>query len=153
MHLFVEVRRSVRSTYSSELTNNSDSYYRRSYSVVSSYYQAVRFKVIDNMPFTFYSQSQFETLGYMYQGAFNPLNPYVNWITDGENSCGNGQFSIRTSLKGNTTYILVVTVKSSGALGNFSIHSWGPAPLQFQRISKDSFSLSSIRYRYAPFLI
>ena len=144
MHLFVEDRLSVQSTYSSELTNNSDTYYRRSYSVVSSYYQAVQFKVIDNGPFIFYIQSEFKTLGYMYQGAFNPLNPYVNRITDGDNRCGNGQFSIRTSLKRNTTYILMVTVKSSGALGNFSIHSGGPAPLQFQRISKDSFSLSPL---------
>ena len=141
MHLFVEDRLSVQSTYSSELTNNSDTYYRRSYSKISSYYQAVQFKVIDNGPFIFYSQSQFETLGYIYQGAFNPLNPYVNRIRDGDNSCRNGQFSIHTSLKGNTTYTLVITVKSSGAFGNFSIHSWGLAPLQFQRISKDSFSL------------
>ena len=145
IHLFVEDRLSVQSNYSSELTNNSDTYYRRSYSVLSSYYQAVQFQVIDNGPFIFYSQSQFETLGYMYQCAFNPLNPYVNQIADGDSGRRNGQFSIRTSLKGNTTYILVVTTKSFGALGKFSIHSWGPAPLQFQRISKDSFSLSSIR--------
>ena len=126
----------IESTYTSNLTTTSATYSRTACAAQQYHFEALQFTVTANGSFAFYSESVMDTIGMVYERAFDPSNPFVNWITSDDDNCPKSQFSIRVPLKVNTTYILVVTTYLPMERGNFTIIVFGPAHVELQRISK-----------------
>lgn len=84
------------------------------------------------------TNSTIDTYGYIYKNRFDPADPFVNLISEDDQSYRNNQFKIVTSLQINITYILVVTTYSPNVTGMFTVIVIGPNNVKFNHISKYS---------------
>lgn len=73
------------------------------------------------------SFSDLDTIGYMYNGSFNPLKPSQNLVLSDDNSGGNRQFKLKASLPANYTLVLVASTYYWGAIGSMVISGSGPS--------------------------
>ncbi len=126
----------ILSTYSSSLTNNTQSYRHDRYLGSKFYYEALQINVITSDSYTFSSNSGIDLYGYFYKDYFNPFNISENLLLENVGACGLGAFKLFTSLQPNTTYILVVTTYLSNETGEFEIFSSGRNNIIFNRTSK-----------------
>jgi hypothetical protein len=76
--------------------------------------------------YTFFSESNIVTHGYLYKNNFDPNNPYINLLIHNVYGCVNDQFKLTAALESNSTYILVVTTYYSNTTGAFSVFASGP---------------------------
>ena len=126
----------IQSAYSSTLSDASPSFPLTFCAAQAFHYEALQLTVPVNGSFAFQIQGVKDTIGMIYEHAFDPSNPSEKLATSDKNSCPKDQFSIRISLKVNTTYILVVTTEPTMDRGNFTVIVSGPANVRIQRISK-----------------
>jgi hypothetical protein len=140
-HIFdfiLDVEHVLHSTYSSALDYRSAIYTRGVCLLPNYFYEALAFNVSIAGNHSFWSHSDIDTVGYLYQDDFNPFQPQVNRLSSDDDSCGNSQFLIAHHLLPNTIYILVVPTHGVNAIGRFSVMSAGSATIQFFRSSEYS---------------
>ena len=126
----------VQSTYSSELTTNTQVYSPWSCNINIYPYQAIRINVFVTGDYRFWSNSGINMYGSIYRSTFDPSDPSSNLIASRYDGCRNSQFRLSHSLQTNTTYILVVTTYDTGMTGAFSIAVVGVAKISFTRIGE-----------------
>jgi len=127
----------VQTMYSSALTTMSPSYDRAGSSRPPPfYYEAIQVKVMEAAFYNLYSNSIIDTYGYIYNDSFNPCDPSLNLISEDDQSGDRNQFRLISSLRANTTYILVVTTSFPSVTGNFSILVSGPNNVDLNSISE-----------------
>lgn len=126
----------VISTYSSMLTNDSQTFRHQNHVfAVNTYYEVIQVKVFVEDTYSFTSKSSFDTYGYIYKYSFDPSNLKWNLILENDNGGGNEQFKLVVSLQPDITYFLIVTTSSDMmSVGEFSIVRSGPALVNFNRI-------------------
>jgi hypothetical protein len=73
---------------------------------------------------------------YIYEGSFDPFNPFTNIISEGDEGCGSEQPRLVLDLHVNVTYILVVTTLPERVTGSFSIIASGSTKVHLKHISK-----------------
>ena len=139
--VWIETFSLVQSTYSSALNKNSQTYSRNCRSV-NYYYETIVINVNITNFYNFISESDFDTVGYIYENSFNPLNPYENLLAENDDARIRGQFEFSYKLQVSTTYILVVTTFEPNTVGDFSIFVKGPNRVHLSRTSKSRFDLS-----------
>jgi hypothetical protein len=123
--------------YNSALTTMSPSYTRTSDDKSPRYYyEAIQMKVMEAATYSFRSNSTMDTYGYIYKDSFNSCDPALNLISEDDQSGGSNQFQLISSLRANTTYILVVTTFRKSITGNFSILVSGPNDVTLNYISE-----------------
>ncbi len=121
--------------YSSALMTNSTTY-SRTCAKSNYYYEAIQLTVVEVGNYSFRSNSNFDTYGYIYKSNFNPLNPFENLLSKNDDGCRDGQFKLISYLQTGTTYILVVTTFSSNVTGDFQISVSGPQHVSLNHISE-----------------
>lgn len=119
----------VTSEYYGALTSTGSTFQRPGGSSGRYYYTAIRFTVTVYGNYACGSASAIDLYGYLYDGTFNPSNPYSNLLLQDDDSLGNGQFALVGYLSSGRTYTLVVTSHTSGRLGNFGIVVVGPSSI------------------------
>jgi len=116
----------VLSVYSSELTENHQTY-SRDCLVSNYYYETIQANVVTTGLYSFSSVSDIHTFGCIYENNnFKPFNPFEKVLLKDYGGCGHGQFSLRIYLQVSTTYVLVVTTFVPNVTGVFSILVSGP---------------------------
>jgi hypothetical protein len=138
------------SSYTSALTNSSPIYDRFGGSG-KYYYEAIKISVPDTGYYSFGSESEINTYGYLYSNSFNPLNIEENLITGNDDATQNLQFYVQHRLTSTKTYILVVTTNEQMVRGSFLIFSYGPKEVKFSPMknlssSSTKFNLIAIHY-------
>jgi hypothetical protein len=137
----------VSSVYESLLSKHSAIYAREVSLLPNYFYEALAFNVSITGNYTFWSNSEINTYGYLYCDDFNPFQPLVNRLTEDDSRCGKGQFHIAHHLLRNMKYVLVVTTHGVNAAGRFWIISAGPTTVRIVRhghcnhIHKDTFTV------------
>jgi hypothetical protein len=124
------------SNYSSALTTNDRIYMRPESTTSDYYYKAIQITVDRAGIYDITSVSDMDTLGFLYDGTFNPSNPSSNLYTDDDDSGGNRQFKLTAYLEAGVPYTLVVSTFGSRITGPFSIVATGPGNVQY--VSMDS---------------
>lgn len=109
------------------LTSNSERFTRPAGISSRYYYQAIEVTVHTSGTYTFVSVSSMDTYGCLYRNHFHPSNPSENLIAIDDDSAGNRQFRIISSLQSGSTYVLVFTTSFSYTTGSFSVKVSGPA--------------------------
>ncbi|CAF3917205.1 unnamed protein product [Adineta steineri] len=127
----------VRTTYVSELTTNSSTYFRWCFGE-RFYYEAIQIKISTSGFYTFLSSGKMDTHGSIYNEYFKPSSPHENRLSDDQGSCEQYQFQFRVYLKNSITYILVVTTTYYNVTGKFSIFIYGPDIVAWKNISSPS---------------
>ncbi|CAF1075071.1 unnamed protein product [Rotaria sordida] len=128
---------SVSSSYAGTLSSSSPVFIQP-YSFFDdySYFQAIQVTISTAGMYTFTSDSNIDTVGYIYGTSFDPSNPLVNLITDDDDSGDSDyQFSIDVNLQSGRTYILVVTTHGEYVRGDYSISVTGPASVGLMSIT------------------
>jgi hypothetical protein len=120
----------VTTVYASVLSNNSATFSREK-CMLPNFYVALEFNVSINDYYSIWSQSNFDTYGYLYREVFTPSQPSINQLAYNHGRCGNRQLGIDYELLSNTTYVLVVTTNLRSNTGNFSLIAVGPAAINF----------------------
>jgi hypothetical protein len=108
--------------------------------LISNYYYAafeIRVAVASN--YSFSTESNINTYGYIYTNTFHPDNPSLNLLREDGNSSRSGQFKLTVFLQTWTSYILVVTTYSPNATGKFLIVVSGPKTVALRHIRKYNF--------------
>jgi hypothetical protein len=132
----IDASSGIESTYSSELTTNSQMYSRTSCVLMGYYYEAVELNVTESGYYSIMSNSTINTYGYIYNNSFDTFNPTMNLVKEDDNSGCDGQFKFMIQLQKNTSYTLVVTTYSENVTGVFWVVIYGPNNVSFTRISK-----------------
>jgi hypothetical protein len=125
----------IQLTYPSELTVDSQTYYRDC-RTPNYHYETFEINVVTAGAYTVWSESEIETFGYIYKHGFDPLQPFENLLLQHSGSCNGGQFKLITDLQIDTRYILVVTTYDSNVTGNYSVWISGPNNISFNHFSK-----------------
>lgn len=112
------------------MTTSSPSYDRTGSSGVY-YYEAIQVNVSMTGSYTIRSVSNVDTYGYLYVNSFNPSNTALNLITQDDDSAGNLQFLMQSSLQSTNRYILVVTTYSVRMTASYSVTVTGPSRAYF----------------------
>ncbi|CAF4018380.1 unnamed protein product [Adineta steineri] len=127
----------VQTIYVSKLTTNSSTYFTQC-SGLNSYYEAIQVNVLRSGLYTFFSKSDMDTYGSIYNEYFNPSNPFENRLSDNDDSCDQHQFKFTVALESSIKYILVVSAFFSRVTGEFSIFVSGPENVDLKNISSPS---------------
>ncbi|CAF1540612.1 unnamed protein product, partial [Adineta steineri] len=128
----------VQTTYISELTTNSSTYFFRCSDSESTYYEAIQVNVRRSGLYTFFSQSSMDTYGSIYEDYFNSSNSNENKLSSNDDSCEQYQFGFTIALENSITYVLVVTAYGIFQTGAFSIFVSGPSNIDLKNISYPS---------------
>ncbi len=125
----------VISTYSSMLTNDSQTFRHQNHMfAINTYYEVIQVNVFVEDTYRFTSESSFNTYGYIYKYSFDASNLKWNLICENDNGGGNEQFELMVSLRPDITYFLIVTTSSDMmSVGEFSIVASGSALVNFNR--------------------
>lgn len=123
----------ARWVYSSALTTTSRTYSLIACSIPNCYYEALQLDVVTTGYYPLSSNSSIDLHAYTYQDTFDPLNPSSSLRAENSGDLG---FRLRVFLKGNTTYVLVVTPVTHNQTGSFSIAIEGPANISTRHFSK-----------------
>ena len=121
--------------YSSKLTTDSPTYYRDC-QIPKCHYETLELYVITKGVYVLCSESNINTVGYIYKNDFDSLKQFENLLLQHDGYCNDGQFKLIIDLEINTRYILVVTTYRSNTLGNFSIFISGPDNVTVNYFSK-----------------
>jgi hypothetical protein len=106
------------------------------------HYAAFEISVVVASNYSFSTESNINTYGYMYNHTFQPDNPSLNLLTEDGNVGENGQFKLTVFLHPWTSYILVVTTSSPNATDRFLIVASGPTTVALRHIRKYNFLLT-----------
>jgi hypothetical protein len=98
------------------------------------YYSAFEIRVIMSSNYSFSSESNIDTYGYIYENIFHPDNPSLNLLTKSRTGSEHGQFKLTVFLQPFMSYILLITTYSSNATGKFYIVTSGPAKVALRHI-------------------
>ena len=114
------------STYSSELTKQNSMYSPNGSSSGNFYYEVINIKVQAAGSYIFQCYSNIDTFAYIYDQAFNPLDPTANLIKgfDDEN-IEKWEFSFTLNASPSDTILLVVTTYNPNVTGTFFIVASG----------------------------
>ena len=119
---------SVRTIYSSVLSNTSTSYCRVDpCSNGSYYYQALQITVNTAGNYTIRSNSTLDTFGYLYNNTFYQTHTSLNMLQFNDDRGGADQFLLSMYLQTMTTYIIVATTFRASVTGSFTIIVQGSA--------------------------
>lgn len=92
------------------------------------------------------SESDFDTIGYLYDSSFDPSVPTANLITDDDDSGDMTlQFLMEVHLEAGHTYVLVLTTHSETTTGSFSIIAAGPDSAHLMEINPTTSQPITIR--------
>jgi hypothetical protein len=140
------------SNYSSALTTNHKIFVRPGiFAILDYYYEAIEIIVDRTGIYNIMSLSNMNTVGYIYENTFNPLNPSSNlYIEDDENG-GNKQFKLTFYVEANVPYTLVVSTFFSSTTGPFSVIATGPGSVQY--ISTDASITTTVPTTTRPSII
>ncbi len=120
------------SVYSSKLTVDSQMYERTDRLTSGDYYyESIRIEEFSNDIYTFSINSSIDMYGYFYENNFNPINPFDNLIFKHYGYNSNNLFKVRSHLRSNKTYILMITSYKSKAIGSFSVIITGRNKVNF----------------------
>ncbi|CAF1066950.1 unnamed protein product [Adineta steineri] len=111
--------------YSSELTDDSPTYYRDC-QVPQCHYETLEIHVNTTGLYVLWSENNINAYGYIYKNDFNPLKPSENLLLSHSGECNDEQFKLIIDLDNNTRYVLVVTTHDPKIIGNFSVFISGP---------------------------
>jgi hypothetical protein len=128
----------VSSVYESLLDKHSATYARDVCLLPNYFYEALAFNVSIAGEYSFWSDSDINTYGYLYRNDFNPFQPTRYLLSVNNGKCHKKQFHIARHLYPNTRYILVVTSAGVNATGGFSIISAGPTAVRFVRLGQSN---------------
>jgi hypothetical protein len=149
------------SKYSSELSTTNKKFSRPNGSGSDYYYQAIKINVNTAGLYTFTSQSNSSTSGFIadttvdytsvsngymnnggmdaygciYQTSFSSNSPSINLLKTDDDSAGDRQFRLTVMLQAHISYVLVFTTYSSNTIGSFSIMASGSDYLSFNGIN------------------
>ena len=115
----------IQLVYSSELSVHSLTYDRGS-ELAGHHYEALEINVISEGMYVLWSESEMNTIGYIYQNDFDSLKPSENLLLKHDGHCNNGQLKLMIGLQINIRYVLVVASNRPNTTGNFSIYISGP---------------------------
>lgn len=91
------------------------------------YYTAFQITVSTSGTYSFTTDSDLDTVGYLYDSSFDPSDPTANLITDDDD---NGdihlQFLVEAFLHAEHNYVLVVTTHGETQVGQFLVSATGP---------------------------
>ncbi|UJR12759.1 hypothetical protein I4U23_016933 [Adineta vaga] len=109
--------------YSSSLTRNSLSYcqFRNCSLNTIYYYMSFRINVSMNSTYLISSNSDIDTVGYIYKNSFNSSNPYENLLTYDDESAGYHQFALYLMINPLSNYILVLTTYAHNQTDSYSL--------------------------------
>jgi hypothetical protein len=105
-------------------------------SISNYYYAAFEINVVMSSNYSFSSESDIDTHGYIYNNTFHPDNPSLNLLKEDDNSGGNKQFKLTVFLQPWTSYMLVATTFSPNATSKFSIIVLDPTTIALRHIRK-----------------
>ena len=105
-------------------------------SISNYHYAAFEINVVVASNYSFSTESNINTYGYIYNDTFHPDNPSLNLLKEDDNSGGNGQFKLTVFLQPWTSYILVVKTFSPNVTGKFLIVASGPTKIALRHIRK-----------------
>ena len=140
-HLIV-VPSSVQSRNTSMWVNDSSKLSIINTSISTYYYVAFEISVVVASNYSFSTESNINTYGYIYNNTFHPDNSSLNLLIVGSNNSGNGQFKLTVFLQPWTSYILVVTTFSVNVTGGLLIVASGPTTVALRHIRKHIFLLN-----------
>lgn len=123
----------VRLIHSSSLTANGQTYSPTGCSFPNHYYDALELIIETTGYYRFSSNSSIGLHAYIYQDAFDPLNPSFELRAKKDGQLG---FRMTLFLRAETTYVLVVTSVNAQQIGSFSIVLAGPDDVSTGRIGK-----------------
>ncbi|CAF1557222.1 unnamed protein product [Adineta steineri] len=133
----VNTSSSVQTTYASELTTNSSTYFHLC-SSLSTYYEAIQVTVHESGLYTFLSHGYMHKYGSIHKDYFNPSNPSENRLPDEGTPCNDNQFRFTVALETSIAYILIVTTSEFKMTGEFSISVSGPNDVNLKNITSPS---------------
>ena len=116
-------------TYSSSLTRQSQVICLNSRCGAYVFYQAVLVNITVTGSYRLYSQSNLDTIGYLYNQSFDTRYLGVNLIASNDDGYGNSQFLITAQLPAGGRYIAIVTTYLMNATGAYSLVVTGPGPI------------------------
>ena len=85
--------------FTTDLTTDSPTYQRPGGESLNYYYLLREVTVPSSGDYSVHSSSSFRTLGYLYANAFDPMNPMINLVGQGQ-SDASGQLQFDTVLQG-----------------------------------------------------
>lgn len=115
----------IQLVYWSKLTADSPTYDRGS-ELAKSHYETFEITVVTKGAYVLWSESDINTIGYIYKNDFDSLKPSENLLVKHDGSCNDGKFKLMIDLEIRTRYVLVVTTNRPNTIGNFSIFISGP---------------------------
>ena len=128
----------LQTTYESNLTTASSSFARECIES-NYYYEAIQVNVVEDGNYILGSESEIDTVGYLYENQFNPLNPSTNRLNENDEGGCDNQFKLIHYLQKQITYILVVTTYEPNKLGSYSVIALGPNNVTLKQFSKYMF--------------
>jgi hypothetical protein len=126
----------AQSMYSSTLAANSSTYSPTGCGVSNYYYEAIQVNVAKTSCYSFDSNSNINTVGYIYKHNFNQFDPFENLMLRIDANLTSTQLKVDVNFEASTTYILIVTTSSPNMAGAFSIVVSGPSNISLNRISE-----------------
>jgi hypothetical protein len=124
----------INTNYSSSWTTNSPSFPSTFDLNSVRYYELIRVTVNATGVYTFRSDSDIDTVGYLYSGAFFALYPQINLKAEDDESGGWGQFKLTAYLSASSTYYFVITTYQYNIVGPFTLIISGPASVSLTSI-------------------
>ena len=121
----IRISQGINTTYSSALSYNSTTFFRTSDNTSIFYYKAILLTVNISGTYNLFSDSTFDSYGYLYANYFNFTETGLNLLRADDDCAGNQQFLIAYRLVQNTTYILVFTTYDANITGSFSVVAYG----------------------------
>lgn len=125
----------IESTYTSELTKDSQTY-SRICEVGKFHYETLVINVNESGIYGFQMNSTVKIYGYIYENQFDPLNPSQNLLVEASYTCNMYEFQFIIHLTMDTTYELVMTTFDPHVQGPFSVCVLGPNNISINRTSK-----------------
>ena len=122
------------SNYTSTLTNSSATFTRYSGAGIF-YYEALLVTVSTNGTYNFTSSSSIDMYGYLYVNNISASDLSANLLALNDDSAGNMQFLITSSLVTGRRYILICTTYRPTVIGSYSAIVSGPAQVNLTSIS------------------
>ncbi len=105
-------------------------------SISNYHYAAFEINVVVASNYSFSSESNIDTYGYIYNDTFHPDNPSLNLLKEDDNSGGNGQFKLTVFLQSWASYILIVKTFSPNVTSEFLIVASGLTKIALRHIRK-----------------
>lgn len=92
------------------------------------------------------SQSGFDGFIFIYQNAFNPSTPLVNYVAGDDDSVGTNTSLITTTLTAGTTYFFITTGFDPADFGSFTTTVTGAGTVTCEALGNSSFDDAGFTY-------